>query len=361
MGGAMTKIPGSVFPKEYAEWLAEIKERVKTAQIKAQLSVNAEMLALYWFIGESIIDKLNKSSWGSQVVDRLSEDLRKAFPGMSGFGRSNLFYMKKWVEFYSHETVQQLVGQFNLRSIQQLVGQIPWGQNIAIITKSSSPEEAFFYVAKTIQNNWSRGILLHQIETHLFERQGRSVTNFQCTLPSPQSDRAEETLKDPYIFDFMAMTEKIHERNIENELISHIKEFLLELGSGFSFIGNQYHIEVAGKDYFLDLLFYHIYLRCFVVIEIKTVEFIPEYAGKLNYYLSAVDDLLKSEHDNPTIGLILCKHRNKLDVEYALRDINKPIGVSEYKLLQSMPDELKSSFPTVEQLEKELLKINKNP
>jgi len=346
-----------ILSQEYADWLKDIKERVRVAQIRAQISVNIEMLALYWFVGESIADKLTKSSWGSHVVDRLSEDLKKAFPEMSGFSRSNLFYMKKWVEFYSTETVQQLVGQLGIVSIQQIVGQIPWGQNIAIITKSRSPQEAVFYVMKTIQNNWSRGVLIHQIELQLYERQGKSVTNFQCTLPEPQSERAEETLKDPYIFDFMTMSEKVHERNVENQLVSHIKEFLLELGSGFSFIGNQYHIEVAEKDYFIDLLFYHIHLRCFVVIEIKTVEFKPEYAGKLNFYLSAIDEILKSEHDNPTIGLILCKNKNKLDVEYALRDISKPIGVSEYKLLQSVPDDLKSSLPTVEQLEKELLKI----
>jgi len=344
------------FFKEYTEWFKEIKERVTTAQIRAQLSVNTEMLALYWFMGESIINKSNKSTWGSQVVDKLSLDLKRAFPKMSGFSRSNLFYMKKWVEFYSTEAVQQLVGQFSVKSIQQLVGQIPWGQNIVIITRCNSSEEALFYITKTIQNNWSRGVLLNQIETHLFMRQGKSVTNFQDTLPSPQSDRAEETLKDPYIFDFLNMTEKAHERDVENQLISHIKEFLLELGRGFSFIGNQYHIEVAGKDYFLDLLFYHIHLHCFVVIEIKTVEFIPEYAGKLNFYLSAVDDILKSEKDNPSIGLILCKNKDQLNVEYALKDINKPIGVSEYKLLQSIPDELKSSLPTIEQFEREFFK-----
>ncbi|MGI6395343.1 MAG: PDDEXK nuclease domain-containing protein [bacterium] len=343
------------FDKEYNQWLGEIKEKVKGAQIRAQLSANTELLNLYWFLGKSIIGKLSKSSWGSQVVEQLSKDLKVAFPNMSGFSRSNLFYMKKWVEFYSHRKIQQLVGQFGLQSIQQLVGQIPWGHNVAIITKAKSIEEALFYIGKTIENNWSRGVLLHQIDGMLYARQGKSITNFHCTLPAPHSERAEETLKDPYIFDFMTLTEKVKERDIENKLIYHIKEFLLELGNGFSFIGNQYHIEIAGKDYFIDLLFYHIHLRCFIVIEIKTVEFLPEYAGKLNFYLSAVDDKLKSKHDNPTIGLILCKCKDKLEVEYALKDINKPIGVSNYKITQSIPEELKSSLPSIEQFERGLL------
>ena len=305
------------------------------------------MLTMYWEIGQSISQKVETMKWGTSIVDVLAKDLKKLFPNQKGFSRTNLFYMKKWFEFYS-------LNQMEFEKVQQLVGQIPWGQNVVIVSKSKSIEEALFYLNKTVENGWSRTVLTHQIELDLYQRQGRAITNFEQTLIKPNSELATETLKDPYKFDFLMLEEKALERDIEEQLVKNITSFLLELGNGFSFVGRQVHLEVDGQDFYIDLLFYHIRLKCYVVVELKAVEFKAEYAGKMNLYLSAVDDLIKTENENPTIGLLLCKSKSKIVAEYALRGTTQPIGIAEYELSRAIPDDLKPSLPTVESIEEEL-------
>ncbi|MCT4613781.1 MAG: PDDEXK nuclease domain-containing protein [Marinifilaceae bacterium] len=288
---------------------------------------------------------MNNSQWGNSVVEKLSIDLKKNFPNQKGFSRSNLFYMKKFYEFYN-------IPNSKKEKIQQLVGQIPWGQNLLIIGKSKDLEEAYFYINKTITNNWSRSILLHQIELGLYKRQGKAITNFTSTLPSIQSELAVETLKDPYKFDFLTLQEKALEKDIENQLVKHITSFLLELGTGFSFVGQQVPIKVDNQDFYIDLLFYHIKLKCYVVVELKAIEFKAEFAGKMNLYLSAVDDNLKTESENPTIGLLLCKSKSEIIAEYALRGMSQPIGIAEYELQEMVSQNVKSELPTIEEIER---------
>ena len=329
----------------YIEVLNKLKHRIKTAQVKAALSVNKEMIILYWEIGKTISDKQNNEGWGSKIVDRLAHDLKISFPDLKGFSPRNLKYMKKFAQTYP-----------DFEFMQQLAAQIPWFHNCIMIDKVKDDDERIWYLHQIIQNGWSRNVLIHQIENNLYKRQAISdkTTNFQVTLPALQSDLAYQTLKDPYIFDFLSIGKEAQERELEKELTKHITKFLLELGAGFSFVGNQYHLEIAGEDYYLDLLFYHLKLRCYVAIELKTGDFKPEYAGKINFYLSAIDDLLKYPEDNPSIGIILCKTKNKVLAEYSLRDMTKPIGVSEYKIVESIPDELKTGLPTIEEIEAEL-------
>jgi len=336
-----------VFNKEYKAWLADIKALVRSAQIKAALSVNTELLKLYWSIGADIVEKQQKAAWGEGLIERLSKDLSSEFPDMKGFSRSNLMYIKKWYLFYSKGDtfVQQLVGQ---------ITRIPWGHNIAIITKCKDIKEAGFYVQNTLRHNWSRTVLVHQIESGLYKRSGRAATNFPETLPLPQSDLARQALKDPYVFDFLCMSEDYNERELEKGLIGHLSRFLLELGAGFAFIGRQVPIQVGEREFFIDMLLYHACLHCYVVVELKTSEFEPEHAGKLNFYVTAVDRQIRSEADQPTVGILICKTKDKVVVEYALSDIHKPIGVSAYTLTQSLPVTLRSSLPTVEEIEKEL-------
>ena len=338
---------------EYIEWVNELKILISKTQIKASLSVNRELLLMYWNIGKSISEKIIKANWGESVVDELSKDLKKIFEDQKGFSRSNLFSMKKWYEFYS-------AGEIEIEKVQQLVGQIPWGQNILIITKSKSVNEALFYVSKTIENNWSRAVLTHQIDSGLYNRKGKAITNFTATLENPLSELAIETLKDPYKLDFLTIGEKVIEKDIEDQLIRHITFFLLELGTGFAFVGRQVPIEIDGKDFYIDLLFYHIKLKSYIVIELKAVEFKAEYAGKMNMYLSAVDDLLKTENENPSIGLLLCKSKSKVIAEYALRGMSQPIGIAEYELSKAIPENLKTELPTIEEIEKELAETTKN-
>ncbi len=330
---------------EYSEWLSSIKVQIHHAQIKASLSVNNELISLYWEIGKSIVEKQELQNWGNSVVEKLSNDLKNQLENVTGFSRTNLFAMRQFYLFYKSHG----------EKVPQLAGQIPWGHNRLILNKIKDVEEAFFYTRNTIENGWSRNILELQIESKLFERQGKAVTNFQQTLPKPQSDLAKQTLKDPYVFDFLTLEKGVQELQIEKQLVSHVTKFLLELGKGFAFIGRQYELKIGNKSRYLDLLFYHIRLRCFVVIELKGGEFEPEFAGKMNYYLSAVDDLLKDESDNPTIGILLCKSKDKIDVEYALRDFGKPIGVSSFNVSEIIPSHLKSNLPTVEQFENELI------
>lgn len=351
--------------KEYKDWLNEIKSKIRASQIKAALKVNSELMSLYWELGSMFSNKQAEALWGSKFLDILSKDLVVEFPNMKGFSKSNLFYILKWYNFYNQENkiIQQLVERFTNNTqnsdihrvlLEKYLSCIPWGHHIHIITKCKNLDEALFYVIETIQNNWSRTILTHQIESNLYERQGKAITNFELTLPKPQSDLAIETLKNPYNFDFLTLGKEAQEKDLEDSLVRHITNFLLELGAGFAYVGRQYHLKVSQNDYYLELLFYHLKLRCYVVIELKAVAFEPEFAGKLNFYLSAVDDLVKTEHDNPTIGILLCKSKDKVIAEYALRDINKPMGISEYKLTEAIPEDFKGSLPSIEDLEREL-------
>ena len=332
-------------PPDYRSWLENVKTTIRTTQIKAALSVNEKLIQLHWELGKMMDEKIQNAHWGEGIIKRIAADLKTEFPHLNGFSRDNLYFMLRFYRFYH-----------NSKSIvEQLVQQIPWGHNILIFRKSKTIEVAVFYMKATIQNNWSRSILDIQLDSKLHERQGQAITNFDKTLPSPQAELAQETLKDPYIFDFLTMTADLHELDLERQLTNQIIKFLLELGNGFAFIGRQYPLIVGEKEYALDLLFYHIRLRCFVAIDLKMRDFEPEYAGKMNFYLSAVDDILKQATDNPSIGVILCKSKERLEVEYALRDLNKPIGVSGWILTEKLPDNLQSAFPTTEQLEQELL------
>lgn len=338
------------YDSEYIEWLGGLKQRIKGTQIKAALSANKEIIELYWEIGKELYEKQENQGWGNSIVDNLEKDLISEFPDLKGFSRRNLFYMKGFYSFYKSDFLK----------VQQLVAQIPWGHNILIVSKSKTIEESIFYLTETIENSWSRSVLDMQIGTDLFSRQGKAITNFNNTLQNPDSDLANQTLKDPYLFDFLTLKKNADERSIEDQLTKHITQFLLELGTGFAFIGKQYKIEVGDKDFYIDLLFYHTKLRCYVVVELKAKNFKPEYAGKLSFYLSAIDDKLKTESDSPTIGIVLCQEKNKIEAEYALRGISQPIGVAEYQLSRAIPDKIKSDLPTIEEIEKELATIQQN-
>jgi predicted nuclease of restriction endonuclease-like (RecB) superfamily len=343
----------------YKKWLNELKQRIRSAQIKAALKVNAELLGLYWQLGKEIEEKEKNTDWGDKLIPQLSKDLSAEFPAIKGFSRTNLYYVKKWYLFYNQQVtiVPQPVGQIGQQVVAQLpdfLTKIPWGHHLQIITKCKIPEEALFYIQHTAEHGWSRNVLVHQIESGLYHRQGKAVTNFHQTLPAPQSDLAKELLKDPYKFDFLSLGEEYKEKDLEEALVTHITKFLLELGAGFSYVGRQYHLEVGGEDFYMYLLFYHLKLRCFVVLELKAGKFIPEYAGKLNFYLNVVDDQLKHPSDASSIGILICKERNKVVAEYALRNLHKPIGITEYQLTQSIPENLKGNLPTVEEIEQEL-------
>lgn len=336
-------------PADYPKLLEELKHRIIEARQKASLSANAVLINLYWEIGRDILKRQKSEGWGSKVIDRLASDLGKAFPDMKGLSPRNLKFMRAFAEAYPD-------GQI----VKQVVSQIPWGHNIRILQKIKEPDQRLWYAKAAIENGWSRNVLVHQIENDIFSRKGSAITNFKKTLPSPQSDLAQQTLKDPYVFDFLILDKDFRERELEKALNEHLRDFLIELGVGFAYVGNQYHMEIGDKDFYIDLLFYHLKLRCYVVIDLKSGDFKPEYTGKMNFYLSAVDDNLNKDQDNPAIGIILCKTRNKVIAEYALRDMNKPIGISEYKLIDSLPKEFKSSLPTVEDIEQELMKDKKH-
>jgi len=335
--GVESVVPG------YVELLDEIKTRIRAAQIRAALAVNRELVLLYWQIGQEILIRQREQGWGAKVIDRLSLDLRREFPEVKGFSARNLRYMRAFAQAYHDEPF-----------VQQTVAQIPWGHNLVLLDKLKDLDLRSWYAAQIIEHGWSRNVLVHQIESGLHLRRGQAVTNFARTLPAPQSDLARELIKDPYHFDFLELGSEVRERELERGLMAHMRDFLLELGIGFAFVGSQYHLEVGGQDYYLDLLFYHLRLRCHVVIDLKIGAFRPEDAGKMNFYLSAVDDLLRHPDDQPSIGLILCKDRNRVVVEYALRGVEKPIGVSEYRVTERLPMGLRGSLPTVEELEREL-------
>jgi len=362
--------PSAALPVGYANLLTDLKARVRAAQLRAAVSVNRELILLYWDIGKIIVEAQNTKGYGKQVVEQLAEDLHTAFPKMDGFSPRNVWRMRAFYLAWTDESqkhqqpvgnldskiLPQLVAELDGQNLPQPVAEIPWGHNVWLLEKISNPILRLWYAHKTIEHGWSRAVLTHHIETQLHKREGKAVTNFKRTLPPPQSDLAEQTLKDPYNFDFLTLHSDAHERDLEQGLLDHIQKFLLELGVGFAFVGRQYHMEISGKDYYLDLLFYHLRLRCYVVIDLKMKTFEPEFAGKMNFYLSAVDDQLRHADDRPSIGLLLCKERDHVTVEYALRDLKKPIGVAQWqtKLVESLPRNLKGSLPTVAEIEAEL-------
>lgn len=328
---------------KYQSLLKDIKSAIHKARIKAILSVNTEMILLYWQTGKMIAERQMQEGWSSKVIPRLAIDLKNEFSDLKGYSERNLGYMLRFAMEYSDETI-----------LQQPVAKLPWGHNILLIEKIKDKETRFWYANQCVENQWSRDVLSNQIKNQLHTRHGKSVTNFSNTLSDTFSELAQQTLKDPYIFDFLTLDTEYREKDIENQLVEHVSKFLLELGKGFAFVGQQFHLKIAENDYYIDLLFYHIRLKCYVVIELKNTKFQPEYTGKLNFYLSAVDSLVKQEDDKPTIGLLLCKEKNSIEAEFALRDINKPMGISEYIIAQNLPENLKSSLPTIEEIENEL-------
>ncbi|WP_341817697.1 MULTISPECIES: YhcG family protein [unclassified Wolbachia] len=336
-----------IIAKEYTEFLEQLKDRIATSRYKAALAVNSKLILLYHYIGTEILKRQREHGWGAKVIDQLSKDLRSTFPEMKGFSMRNLKYMRKFAEEYP-----------DVEFVQEPLAQLTWYHNITLLEKIESHEIRLFYVKKAIEHGWSRNIMVMQIELGLHKRQGKAITNFKEKLPSPQSDLAHYTLKDPYIFDFLSIGKDAHEREVEKGLVGHMEKFLLELGEGFAFVGRQFHLDVGNKDFYIDLLFYHLKLRCFVVIELKDKDFKPEYAGKMNFYLSAVDDLLKHSTDQPSIGLILCKSKDDVLAKYTLRDMNKPIGLAEYRITENLPENIKTALPTIEELEAELSKIS---
>lgn len=379
---------------DYRNWFVDLKQKIQQNQIKAALAVNSQLILMYWDLGKQIVEKQENAKWGSGFIDQLSKDLKLEFPDMSGFSISNLYAIIKFYKFYNqpfiipeqivrnlqneffHQVdgklenviVQHVASQIKQTNLHQVDGenillflklstQIPWLHNIVIIEKTKEIEKVLFYIQQTIKNNWSRAVLLHQIESDLYTRQGKAVNNFALTLPKPQSDLANQIMKDPYCFDFLQMTEKYNENDLEKALTHNITQFLLELGTGFSFVGKQFPIQLANKEYRIDLLFYHLKLRCFIVIDLKVVDFEPEFAGKLNFYLNVIDDQMKHENDNPTIGMIICKTKNTIEAEYSLKGIDKPIGISEYELLKVLPEKFKGSLPSIEDIENELKNI----
>lgn len=333
----------SLVPEGYPQLLNDLKERIRTAQVRAAVAVNRELVLLYWQIGRMILDRQAQAGWGAKVIEQLSKDLRREFPEIKGFSSRNLKYMRTFAETYPDSSI-----------VQEVLAQITWYHNLALIEKLKTTEDRLWYAQQTIANGWSRNILVIQIETRLRDRQGKAMTNFERTLPKPQSDLANSLLKSPYSFDFLSLGREAQERDLENALVAHIRDFLLELGVGFAFVGSQYHLQVGNEDYYVDLVFYHLKLRCFVIIDLKMIEFTPEMSGKMNFYLAVVDDLLRHPDDQPTIGLILCKSKNQTIVEYALRSINRPIGVSTHEIWNSLPEQFKQSLPSIEQLELEM-------
>jgi len=343
--------PHSGLPVHYADTLKVLKERIAGERLQAILAANAGMVRLYWDIGMTILERQSETGWGAKVIDRLSFDLRQSFPDMTGLSPRNLKYMRAFAKAWPDQAI-----------VQRVVAQLPWRQNIALLERLPDQETRLWYACETIEHGWSQPILCLQIEHQAHLRQGKALHNFKATLPPADSDMASQVFKDPYLFDFLGTADPRREREVEDALVEHVQHFLLELGAGFAFMGRQVHLEIGERDFFLDLLFYHVKLRCYVVVELKAVPFEPEFTGKLNLYLSAVDDLLRQADDKPSIGLLLCRSKDKLVVEYALRDIQKPIGVAEWqtKLFSSLPKEFRGSLPTVEEIEAELAMVSAN-
>ncbi|MFM2448878.1 MAG: hypothetical protein RIS44_1328 [Pseudomonadota bacterium] len=334
-------------PANYRAWLGDLKARFRQVQLKAAVAVNTELLQFYWALGADIVARQAEQSWGSGFLEKLSQDLMQEFPEMKGFSKRNLELIRQWYRYWTSDAAiaKQAVAQ---------LASIPWGHNLAIISKCHSHTEALYYVQQTQSHGWSRAVLTHQIESGLWQREGKALSNFAQTLPPSQSDLAAQVLKDPYVFDFLSLTPEHTERELERGLIEHITQFLLELGAGFAYMGRQVPLQVGEREFFLDLLFYHARLHCYVVVELKTVDFEPEFAGKLNFYLKAVDEQLRGDHDAPTIGLLLCKSKDRLVAEYALSDIQKPLGLATYTLSHTLPEALRDKLPSIEVLEAEL-------
>ena len=332
-------------PEGYALFFGAIKERIARERVKAVLAANTAMVLMYWDIGRQILDKQHTEGWGTKVIDRLSHDLKMAFPDMNGFSPRNLKYMRKFAECWPDRSV-----------VQEPLAQITWYHNLALLEKVSDSKTRLWYARKTIECGWSRNILVVQIDTRLHEREGKAINNFPVALPPLDSDMAEQVFKDPYVFDFLGTADLRREIELERKLIDHIQQFLLELGQGFAFVGRQVHLEVGDSDFYIDLLFYHLKLRCYVVVELKVTKFDPGYVSKLNMYLNIVDDVLRHPDDKPTIGLLLVKEKNQTIVEYSLAGYKKPIGVAQWQreITKSLPEEFKSSLPTIEEIEAEL-------
>ena len=398
--------------KQYAEWLTDLKQTIRKNQIKATIQVNETLLRLYWDMGREITKRQKESKWGSGFLSRLSKDLIAEFPDMKGFSLTNLQHIRKFYTFYSKllpiyeqpahiidlegngaisgqtggkaqkdtksEICEQPVhklqkdAEFEIceqpahklqttgnKHVEKSKGKqlpdelfsIPWWHHIILMQRCKTPQEALFYIRKTIECNWSRSILLNMLDTGLYEASGKAITNFSARLPVPQGNLAQQTLKDPYIFDFLAIRDSYDERELENALTEHITKFLLALGTGFAYVGRQYRIQVGEEEFFLDLLFYHLKLRCYVVVELKTVKFEPSQLGQLGFYVTAINEQLRHPTDNETIGLLICKTKDKVVAEYALKNAAQPLGVSEYQLSRFLPDEIKSSLPTIEEIE----------
>lgn len=331
---------------DYRQWLGELKNRFRQVQLKAAVAVNAELLRFYWGLGADIVAQQASQAWGSGFLERLSQDLMREFPEVKGFSLRNLKYVRQWHAFWGGAAIGQ-------QAVAQLTA-IPWGHNLAIISHCRSQTEALYYVQRTQAHGWSRSVLTHQMESGLWQREGQAQHNFAQALPAPQSDLAAQVLKDPYVFDFLSLTPEHTERELKKSLIDHITLFLLELGAGFAYMGRQVPLQVGEREFFLDLLFYHARLHCYVVVELKTVDFEPEFAGKLNFYLKAVDEQLRQDGDAPAIGLLLCKSKDQLVAEYALSDIQKPLGLSTYTLSHTLPEALRDKLPSIEALQAEL-------
>ena len=344
--------------KEYKKFLVELKEKVKNSQLKAAIKVNYELLNLYWELGKKITEKQKEYSWGDSFISNLSNDLKKEFPDMKGFSVQNLKNIRYWYLFYAEYLIGlQPVSQ--LKKIENKIKSIPWGHNQRIMYKCKSVREAIFYVEKTIENGWSRTILEHQIDSKLYERLGSAISNFDSRLPKVQSELAKQTIKDPYNFDFLTLRDKYDERELEDALVKQITSFLLELGTGFSYIGRQVHLKVGDSDFYIDLLFYHVKLHCYVVVELKTEKFKPDFAGQLNFYVTAVNRDLKSQEDNQTIGILICKDKDNVVAEYSLANISQPIGISKYEISKLLEEEYKSSLPSIEEIEQSIKDIEK--
>lgn len=329
--------------ESYKTLLATIKQNIQKSQQKAVVAVNQEMLVLYWRIGKSILERQEQEGWGTKIIEQLATDLKKSFPSMRGFSTRNLKYMRQFAQIYP-----------DFQIVQVALAQISWYHNITLIQKCADEKQRFWYAQKALEHGWSRNVMTMQIERGLYERQGKAISNFSQNLPAPQSDMAQEALKDPYLLNFLGLEEEFLEKEMEDAIVKHITHFLLELGKGFAFVGRQYVVTVSDKDYRIDLLFYNIKLRCYMAIELKATSFKPEYVGKMNFYLSALDDMVKEDIDQLSIGLILCKDKDSVTAKYALKGINTPIGISTFETSNALPDSFKSKLPRIEDLEQEL-------
>lgn len=359
--------------KDYAAWIGELKLRIRQSQIKAAVKVNTELLQLYWQLGSDIVEKQKSAKWGDGFLKQLSRDLSSEFPEMKGFSLRNIERIRKWYITYkdvfpiatqvvpkleSSLKTAQVEPEIQTKEVARLIHQdffaIPWGHHILIMQRCKDTSKALFYIQQTVENNWSRTVLDWQIDSNLYERQGKAISNFKRTLPTPQSDLAQQITKDPYVIDIMGVRQEMQERELEEHLDSHISKYLLELGKGFTYYGHQVHLRVGNEDFYIDQLFYHVRLHCYVVIELKATAFKPEHIGQLNFYVTAVNKLMCTEQDNPTIGLLICKDKNDVVAEYTLQGVDSPIGVSSVEIFDRLTEDFKSALPSIEDIENEL-------